>query len=208
MTTIWVESLQRNFDDALDVMEAAIQDCTDVLWAASMWDVPDDDPSVEVHGPDGNLVTDPARRYVLVQRHGAPWGVAWHALEILHYDLTAGAGLVPWDHWPTFGGLTGSDITTLPAPWSRADLLGYLAFCRQRVNDTLTELTDEDAATLLPPGRRARGRPYAWLLTSIPGHVMEHASQIRQFITTAGVAPAGEEWRVTRRRQRNNVRPT
>lgn len=206
VTTIWVESLRRNFEDALDVVEAAIRDCTDELWQMNMWEVPDDDPASEVRGPDGNLITDPAERHPLVQRHGQPWGVAWHALEILHYDLTAGAGFVPWEYWPPFGGRTGSDVTTLPTLWTRADLLGYVAHCRQLVDDTLKELTDEEAATVVPPGRRARGRPYAWLLTSIPGHVMEHASQVRQFITAAGVAPDGETWTVMRRRQRNDGR--
>ena len=78
----------------------------------------------------------------------------------------------------------------LPTAWSRADLLGCLNICRQRVRDTLEAMTDEKAATTLPPSHRYRGQPYAWVLTAIPGHTIEHASQIRQFITAAGAAPA------------------
>src|SRR5207247_6929578 len=140
-----VESLGRNFQAALDFMEAAVRDCTDELWQANMWEVPGQ--TAEVRGSDGNLVTNPAERHDLVQRNGTPWGVAWHALEILDAKLTG--GFVPWgpepEIWPRFGGRTGMDITTLSTPWSRADLLGYTDHCRQRVVDTPEELTDERA---------------------------------------------------------------
>src|ERR1700729_326738 len=39
MSSIWVESLGRNFESALGLLEAAIRDCTDELWEASMWEV-------------------------------------------------------------------------------------------------------------------------------------------------------------------------
>jgi hypothetical protein len=68
-------------------------------------------------------------------------------------------------------------------------MLGYLDYCRQRVRDTLADMTDEKAATPLPPAHRYHGRPFAWELTGLPLHTVEHASQIRQFITAAGVAP-------------------
>lgn len=76
----------------------------------------------------------------------------------------------------------------LSTAWTRSDLLGYLHYCWQRVQESLKGMTDEKAATLLPPAHRYRGQAYAWILTGIPGHTIEHASQIRQF-TTAGGAP-------------------
>ena len=42
MTSIWLESLGRNFDEALDLLVEAMRDCTDDLWASSMWEVPAD----------------------------------------------------------------------------------------------------------------------------------------------------------------------
>ena len=39
MTSIWVESLSRSFDQALDLMAAAVRDCTDELWESGMWQV-------------------------------------------------------------------------------------------------------------------------------------------------------------------------
>jgi hypothetical protein len=66
-------------------------------------------------------------------------------------------------------------------------MLGYLDYCRQRVRDTLAGMTDEQAATPLPQTHRYSGQPHAWIITSAVGHTIEHAAQIRQFITAAEV---------------------
>jgi hypothetical protein len=188
MTSIWVESLGRNFGQAFDSLEAAVRDCSNDLWETSMWPVPAREAGKALPGPDGTLVTDPVARHSLVQRHSAPWSIAWHALEVLDYDLAG--GFVPWNPPPPFSGKAHwRDLTTLPSAWSQAQMLGYIDHCRQRVRDTLSEMTDEKAATPLPPAHRYRGQPYAWIATGLPGHTIEHASQIRQFITAAGVSP-------------------
>lgn len=188
MTSIWVESLGRTFEAALGLLEAAIGDCTDGLWESSMWEVPVGDADKELHGPGGHVVNDPVARHALLQRHSTPWGVAWHALEVMDYDLTG--EFAPWSPPPPFAGKAHwRDLTRLPTAWSRSDLLGYVHHCRQRVRDALKAMTDEQAATPLPPAHRYRGQPFAWILAGIPGHTIEHASQIRQFITAAGQAP-------------------
>ncbi len=43
------------------------------------------------------------------------------------------------------------------------------------------------AARPLPDSHRHHGVPYGVMVGSIPLHVMEHASQIRQFLISAGV---------------------
>ncbi len=43
MGSIWVESLGRIFDGALDLLADAVRDCTDDLRETSMWDVPTSD---------------------------------------------------------------------------------------------------------------------------------------------------------------------
>jgi DinB superfamily len=188
MSSIWVESLGRNFERSLDLLEAAIRDCTDELWETSMWVVPARDANAELVGPDGTLVNDPAARHALVQRHSTPWSIAWHALEVLDYDLAG--EFVPWAPPPPFTGKAHwRDLTTLPSAWSRSEVLMYVDYCRQRVQDTLSDMTDEKAATFLPPAHRNHGRPFAWELAGLPLHIVEHAAQIRQFITSAGVAP-------------------
>ena len=58
-------------------------------------------------------------------------------------------------------------------------------YCRQRVRDTLADMTDERAKRSLPQAHRYSGQPHAWIITEAAGHTIEHASQIRQFITAA-----------------------
>jgi hypothetical protein len=186
MTSIWVESLGRNFEEALELLAAAVRDCTDELWESSMWEVPAGLFGAEPPGPDGKPVTDPTACKALVQRRSTPWSVAWHALECLDYDLTGEFG--PWAPPPPFTGKPHWRLTSLPAAWTRAEILGYIGYCRQRVRDTLAGMTDEKAATPLPPAHRYSGQPHAWIITGAVGHTIEHGSQIRQFITAASMA--------------------
>jgi len=66
-------------------------------------------------------------------------------------------------------------------------MLGYLDYCRTRVRDTLASMTDEQAATPLLQTHRSSGQPHAWIIIGAVGHTIEHAAQIRQFITAAEV---------------------
>jgi hypothetical protein len=186
MTSIWVESLGRSFEEALDLLAAAVRDCTDELWESSMWEVPADLFGPEPPGPDAKPVIDPAARSDLVQRRSTPWSVAWHALECLDYDLTGEFG--PWAPPPPFTGKPHWLITTLPTPWTRSEIIDYIGHCRRRVGDTLASMTEKRAAKPLPPSHRYRGHPHAWIITSAVGHTIEHGSQIRQFITDANIA--------------------
>jgi hypothetical protein len=172
--SIWGEVLGSAAHRAFDLMAAAVRDCTDELWRAPMWDATQD-------GDD--------------PRHATPWAISWHALERLDFMRTV--GFEPWEIWPGFEGRTGFtpppvrsvweppygglDITTLSEPWSRADILEYVAYCRRRMDDTLANVTDDRATTRI--GRS--NETYAARLVDKVGHVIEHGSQIRQFITAA-----------------------
>jgi hypothetical protein len=193
MASIWVESIGRNLEQALDLLAAAVRDCTDELWEARMWRVAAPGDDHQFLGPDWKPVTDAADRSALVerwiQRRSTPWSVAWHALEVFDYDLTG--ELAPWPQPPPpFGGHPHwRDLPSVPAAWSRPEILGYIDYCRQRVRDTMASMTDEQAATPMPPAHRFRGQPYAWIITGLVGHTTEHATQIQQFVTDAGDAP-------------------
>ena len=166
MSSIWVESLGRTFEHSFRLLEAAIRDCTDDLWVSSMWEV-----------SDGN------RAYAA--RRSTPWSVAWHALEVVDYDLTG--DFVPFSPPPPFTDKAHwRDLELLPDAWSQRCVLAYIDELRRRVDDALSVLTDEKAATPLPATHRHKGESYAWLLTNIPLHTVEHATQIKQFIDTAG----------------------
>ena len=166
MSTPLVQSIARNFDEALRLMKAALTDCQDILWERDLW--PDEAPT----GPtsQGGM-------------HGsAPWFLAYHSLLTLDYDLAA--EFEPWKPPQPF------DENTYAFPnrvFTRAELLGYVDYCGTRARRTLDDLFEEKAARPLPDAHRYHGMLYGVLVGSIPLHVIEHASQIRQFLTTAGV---------------------
>jgi hypothetical protein len=192
VTNAFVQSMARNFDDALRLLEAALTDCPDELWEASTWQVPTPDSGHQFLGPDWQPVTDPAHRRALsqrwVERWSTPWSLAWHALEVLDYDLSGDSE--SWAPPPPFSGHPHwRDLPSLPAAWSRSELLAYIDYCRGRVRTTLDALTEDAAARPLPSIHRYHGTLFGVLVGGIPLHVVEHASQIRQFLTAAGVKP-------------------
>src|SRR2546430_600862 len=71
--------------------------------------------------------------------------------------------------------------------FTKPELLGYVDWCRGRVRQTLEGLTEEMAARPLPSAHRYHGMLFAVIVGRMPLHVVEHASQIRQFLTVAGL---------------------
>jgi hypothetical protein len=166
VTNALVQNMASNFEEALRLLEAALTDCADGLWEADLW--PDEAPTGPA--PDGGL-------------HGsAPWFLAYHALSCLDYDLSG--ELEPWEPPPPFDENTWSLPNRM---FTKAELLGYIGYCRGRVRRTLDALTEDAAARPLPSTHRYHGMLYGVIVGSIPLHVVEHASQIRQFLTAAGV---------------------
>lgn len=181
MGSVWAESVGRSLGDGLELLDAAVRECPNHSWRVPMWRVEPSDIVGEIRAADGRLVTDPAEREALVQRWSAPWSVAWHALEVLDYDLSG--ELEPWCPPPPFAGNPHwQTFASRPEPWSRAEISGYIDHCRERVRQTFAALADERSATLLPPAHRYHGRPYASVVTSLIGHTVAHATQIRQFL--------------------------
>ena len=157
------------------MLAAAVRGCPDGLWQEPMWEVQASEIVGEVRDAGGRPVTDPAQRDALVQRWSAPWSVAWHALEVLDYDLAGEPGA--WAPPPPFAGKPHwQTFTSLPVPWSQAQTSEYVDYCRRRVDDGPTGITEEKASALLPPAHRYQGRPYAGIVTSL-GHV--HGSGVR-----------------------------
>jgi hypothetical protein len=155
-----------NFEEALRLMDAALTDCPDDMWETDLW--PDEAPTGPT--PKGGL-------------HGsAPWFLGYHALLTLDYDLSA--EFEPWEPPQPF------DENTFAFPnraFTKAELLSYSDYCRTRVRATLHALTENMAARPLPAAHRYCGMPYGVIVGSMPLHIVEHASQIRQFLTAAGI---------------------
>ena len=165
-TNPFVQSMVSNFEEALLLMDAALTDCPDPLWETDLW--PNEAPTLPT--PHGGL-------------HGsAPWFLAYHALLTLDYDLTA--EFEPWTPPQPFDENTYASPNR---PFTKAELLGYIDYCRGRVRRTLDALDEEAAARLLPDAHRYRGMLYGVIVGRMPLHVLEHAAQIRQFLTAAGV---------------------
>ena len=163
---MFVQNLANTFDVALRLMGAALTDCTDDLWQTDLW--PHEAPTAPtLHGG----------------LHGsAPWCLGYHALSCLDYDLTG--GFEPWAPPQPF------DDNTYGFPnrvFTRPELLGYVDWCRGQVRRTLNALTEESAARPLPRTHRYHGMAFGVVVGNVPGHVIEHAAQIRQFLTAAGV---------------------
>jgi hypothetical protein len=166
VTNPFVQSMASNFEEALGLMEAALADCPDDLWGADLW--PDEAPTAPTHY--GGL-------------HGsAPWFLAYHSLLTLDYDLTT--EFEPWEPPQPFAENTYAFPNRM---FTRAELLDYLDYCRARVRRTLDALTEDAAARPLPDAHRKRGTLYGVIVGGMPLHILEHASQIRQFLTAAGV---------------------
>jgi hypothetical protein len=162
----FVRAMASNFEEALRLLEAALVDCPDHLWETDLW--PDEAPMGPT--PYGGL-------------HGsAPWFLAYHSLSTLDYDLTA--EFEAWAPPPPF------DENTYSFPnrvFTRSELLIYIDYCRARAARTLDALTEDAAARPLPDAHRRHGQLYGVIVGGIPLHVLEHASQVRQFLTAAGV---------------------
>jgi hypothetical protein len=180
MGAIWADSVRRSLDEAVELLGAVVEDCPGELWRAPMWRVQPSEVVGEVYDDGGAPVSDPAQRDARIQRWSQPWSVAWHALEVLDYDLAG--EMVPWTPPPPFAGNPHwQTFTSLPVGWSHSEIAGYVDHCRQRIRDVLGDLTEDEAATLLPATHRYAGKPYAWIVTSLIGHTTAHAMQIRQF---------------------------
>ena len=165
MPNPFVQSMARNFENALQLLEAAVSDCPDDLWETDLWP---DAPTVP--GPHGGLVGS------------APWFLAYHSLTVLDYDLSG--DFERWVPPPPFDDNTWSYPNRM---FTKAEVLGYIDYCRGRVRDTLDALTEDTAARPLPATHRYKGTPYVVNIGSLPLHVVEHASQLRQFLTAAGI---------------------
>ena len=161
-----VQSLAYNFEEALRLMKAALTDCPDILWEKDLW--PDEAP------------TEPTAHGGL---HGsASWFLAYHALLTLDYDLTA-----EFDAWTPPQPFDENTYAFPNRVFTKDELLAYADYCDTRAHRTLEFHFEENAARPLPQNHRYYGMLYGVLVGGIPLHVIEHASQIRQFLTASGV---------------------
>lgn len=152
------EMLWRQFGAAIDSLESALRECPDELWEKRLWaDQPDQ---------------------WVAAGFSACWYLGYHTLFWLDLYLTgAEEGFTP----PAPFDLVEMEANeTLPRVYSRAELLGYLEYCRRRCRETIDALSSEQARRIC---RFAWGEvPFGELLLYTLRHVVEHSAQLHLFL--------------------------
>jgi hypothetical protein len=158
MTIIDNDMLWHQYAAAIDMLGQALRNCPDELWEKRLWE---DEPGQWV-----------------APGFAAFWYLGYHALFWLDLYLTgAEEGFAP----PApFDLVEMNEGEVLPRVYSRDELLGYLADCRQRCQATIAALTVEQSYRLC---RFAWGElPYGELQLYTLRHVQEHAAHLHLFL--------------------------
>lgn len=152
------DMLWRQFGAAIDSFGGALRDCPDELWEAPLW--PDQ--------PD-QWVARGFSRF---------WYLCYHTLFWLDLYLTgAEEGFLPPAPFDLVEMEAGE---VLPRTYTRAELLGYLETCRQKCQETVTAMSEEQAGRIC---RFAWGElTFAELQLYNLRHVQEHAAQLGLFL--------------------------
>jgi len=168
MDAQWRTSVWQQFGAAIDMLAQPLHACPDELWRVRVWD----DPYAEF------------------------WNLAYHALFWLDVYLSGSVdGFVPpapftLDEFDPAGRLP-------ERPYSRDELLGYLAHGRAKCQTTIATMTQARAQQLCDFSWGAM--PFAELLLYTMRHVQEHAAQLslllgqRLGLTPGWVAKAADE---------------
>ncbi len=158
MTIIDRDMLWDQFGAAIDMLGDALRDCPDELWEARLWG---DQPGLWAPVTFSQF-----------------WYLGFHALFWLDLYLTgAEEGFAP----PAPFDLAELDPNGVPPrTYSRAELLAYLDYCRNKCRQTVETLTGERASELCSfPNRKL---PYAELQLYNMRHVQEHEAQLHLFL--------------------------
>jgi hypothetical protein len=152
------EMVWRQFGAAIDMFGTALRDCPDELWESNLWE---DQPGQWV-----------------AAGFSAFWYLGYHTLFWLDLYLTgAEEGFNP----PAPFDLVEMDPGgILPRTYTRAELLGYLDFCRRKGQETIGALSSEQANRVC---RFAWGEvTFAELQLYNLRHVQEHGAQLHMFL--------------------------
>ena len=158
MAIIDNEMLWRQFGAAIDMFGDALLNCPDDLWEKPLWQ---DQPDQWVAAGFSTF-----------------WYLGYHTLFWLDLYLTgAEEGFAPPAPFDLVEMEPGE---VLPRTVTRPELLGYLDTCRQKCQETIGALSNEQAYRLC---RFAWGElPYAELQLYNLRHVMEHSAQLHMFL--------------------------
>ena len=167
MTIIDNGMLLRQFGAAIEMLGESLRDCPDELWDKRLWE-------------------DQADQWVAAG-FSTFWYLGYHALFWLDLYLTgAEEGFAPPE---PFDLVETEAHESLPRTYTRAELLGYLVYCRERCTQTISAMTGEDAARICRFGWGEL--PFAELQLYSLRHVQEHGAQLRMFLGQQAGKPTG-----------------
>ena len=188
--SVETRSLVREFDEAIDVLEAALRKCPETLWEASLWKVERTEPGIWPR----NDQPEPGRTDGSIQVFSAVWKVAYHCLFYLDWYVTTEMMATPAAPEGSFatpefirGGVEEDPFNenwTLKLPdhvYRRELLLRYLDYGRARAHRVIP-LTDDDLAKTCGPHHPHAGKTLEHLLLINLAHLREHGGQIRRFL--------------------------
>lgn len=171
------------FDEAIDVLERALRECPDELWAAPVWRVHKSDPWV---WPPPEVEPMPERTEESIQAIAAFWAVAYHCLwfldaylelDMFSYESPAYVRGGPEEQFPAADG-----VAPIPgAPFTRDHLLRFLEHGREKVRRVLPALSESELASPLHQGHPHHGKTFEQLLGVNLEHVREHGSELLAF---------------------------
>ncbi len=158
MDKIWNEILWRQFGATIDMVGNALEACPEDLWKAHMWN-------------------DPA----MPPEFSQFWYVAFHTLFWLDLYLYGRVeGFLPPAPF-TLEELDSQGV--LPERvYTRPELQAYLAHCRQKCREIISQLADDRASQMCSFTWRKGGISFAELLLDNMRHVQEHGAQLNMFL--------------------------
>lgn len=158
MTIIENGMLYRQFAAAIDMLGEELRDCPDELWEGRLWGDEKD-----------QWVADGFSTF---------WYLGYHALFWLDLYLTGTEeGFAPPEPFDLVEMQPGEK---LPRTYTRAELLKYLEYCRDKCRETIGTMSGVAAARVcrFPWGEL----PFAELQLYNLRHVREHGAQLRMFL--------------------------
>jgi uncharacterized damage-inducible protein DinB len=177
LDTSWNAALWQQFGAAIDMFDNAVVACPESLWRERLWSAPPDDPQ---------------------SQRGEVWRIAFHTLEWLDLYLSsiAAAPSVP-PPAPFPAQSPDAEDEEPQRPYTKEELRAYLAYTRQKCQDTIATLTGERAYYPYEfPWEKGQGRPisYLELMLYAMRHTQEHAAQLSLFLGAHGIADEELDW--------------
>lgn len=170
-------SLTRHLLTSLGELERALEHCPDELWEGSLWPVRTDHAFV---WPIRRAGSKEPGDETLLQTVSAFWNVAYHALFYLDFYLSR--GITPFKPPKPFRFDEHGANVVPRRTYTRDELLEYATHDRRKIRSIVGELTEEQAAEILPAKTNYAGLPFLDLLHVTLRHVQAHAAQLELFL--------------------------